>query len=219
MSKSRIIIIEDEFFAANHIADLVNSLQYLVVGIYHSGEEFLQQTNWEFDAAIVDIFLSKKMTGLQVAKHLKEHQKPFIFLTANQDSKTLQEAAHLSPKAYISKPFKPNDIKAALAMIEHESSPKIKIRGAHGTEFISANDILFIKGDGAYVEIHTQKGMTLQRKLLKEIEEELPHFFIRVHRSYLINRNYINQQTSNQLFIKENKIPISRSYKENLSNS
>jgi len=214
MHKSKIIIIEDEFFAANHISDLVTSLGILVVGVYHSGEEFLNQTNWEFDAAIIDIFLSKEMTGLQVAEHFKQRQKPFIFLTANQDSKTLKEAVHLSPKAYISKPFKPNDIVAALEIISHKLSPKLQVRGAHGIEQISIDQILFIKGDGAYVEIHTREGMTLQRKLIKELEQQLPDFFIRVHRSYLINENYIDQKKANFIVINKIKIPLSRNYKE-----
>lgn len=217
MSKSKIIIIEDEFFAANHLSDLVTSLGFLVVGIYHSGEEFLQETDWTFDAAIVDIFLSKKMTGLDVAEQLKERQKSFIFLTANQDSKTLREAARLSPKAYISKPFKANDIVASLEIISHNLSPKLKIRGAHGIELLNIDEILFIKGDGAYIEIHTRNGVTLQRKLLKEIEEELPVFFIRVHRSYLVNENYIEFNTSNSITINKVEIPVSRSYRGNLN--
>lgn len=218
MSKPRVIIIEDEFFAANHLSDLIASLGYLVTGVYHSGEEFLQKTDWKFDVAVVDIFLSKKMTGLEVAKHLSEHKIPFIFLTANQDSKTLKEAAHLSPKAYISKPFKTNDVIATLEMISYDLSPQIQIRGAHGVELINANNILFIKGDGAYVEIHTQKGMILQRKLLKEMESELPDFFTRVHRSYLVNKQYVEQRASNSLLINGNEIPVSRSYRENLTN-
>jgi DNA-binding LytR/AlgR family response regulator len=217
MLKSKIIIIEDEFFAANHISDLVSSLGFWVVGVYHSGEEFLAQTDWEFDAAIVDIFLSKEMTGLQVAETLKDRQKPFIFLTANQDSKTLKEAAHLSPKAYISKPFKPNDIVAALEIISHNLSPKLEVRGAHGIELLSIDQILFIKGDGVYIEIHTRKGMILQRKLLKAIEEILPDFFIRIHRSYIVNENYIEKKTSNQIIVNNIIIPISKNYNGRLN--
>lgn len=216
MPKGKIIIIEDEFFVADHLATLVNSLGYLVGGTYHSGEDFLKKTDWNFDAALVDIFLSKRMTGLEVAHKLKEHHKPFIFLTANQDTKTLKEAAHLSPKAYISKPFKENDITAALEIISHNLSPKIKVRGAHGLEFLNADDINFVKGDGAYVEIHTAQGMTLQRKLLKEIEEELPDFFVRVHRSYLVNQRNIEQHNSSAVYIQNQEIPVSRSYRDNL---
>lgn len=213
MIKSKVIIIEDEFFAANHLSDLIDGLGYQVMGIYHSGEEFLDQTDWNFDVAIADIFLSKEMTGLDVAEHLKHRQKPFIFLTANEDSRTLKEAARLEPKAYISKPFKPNDVIAALEMVVHQLSPNIQIRKAHGKEFLNTNEILFIKGDGAYIEIHTIKEVVTQRKLLKEIESELPHEFIRVHRSYLVNQNYMEYKTAKYLLIKDEKIPISKKYR------
>jgi DNA-binding LytR/AlgR family response regulator len=216
MFKSRIIIIEDEFFAANHLSELVSSLGFLVVGVYHSGEEFLQKTDWKFDAAFLDIFLSKKMTGLDVAEDLNKRKKPFIFLTANQDSRTLKEAAHLSPKAYISKPFKTIDIVAALEIISHNLSPKLQVRGAHGIELLSIDQILYVKGDGAYIEIHTKEGMTLQRKLLKDIVEELPENFIRIHRSYLVNRNYIDHRNSSTLSVNNTKLPISRTYEDNV---
>lgn len=56
--------------------------------------------------------------------------------------------------------------------------------------------------------------MTLQRKLIKELEQQLPDFFIRVHRSYLINENYIDQKKANFIVINKIKIPLSRNYKE-----
>lgn len=216
MSKTRIVIIEDEFFVAEHLSSLVNSLGFWVVGTFHSGEDFLKGTDWNFDAAIVDIFLSKAMSGLQVAEYLQKRHKPFIFLTANQDSQTLKQAARLSPKAYISKPFQQNDIVAALQIITYNLAPKVKVRGAKGVEMLSAEDILFVKGDGAYVEIHTRKGSIVQRKLLKEIEEELPDFFVRVHRSFLVNEHEIEQRSSSALKIHNHEIPISRTYRDKI---
>lgn len=216
MAKVKVIIIEDEFFAANHLSDVITDLGYWVVGVYHSGEEFLSQTDWNFDAAVVDIFLSAEMTGIGVGEHLKNKSRPFIFLTANQDSRTLNDAARLSPKAYISKPFQINDVAAALAMISHERVQMLEVRGSNGTEVINPNDIYFIKSDGAYVKIYTSKNTIVQRKLLKEIEDVLPEFFVRVHRSYLVNRQYIEQRTANELSVHGHVIPISRSYKETI---
>ena len=149
--------------------------------------------------------------------HLQKKRKPFLFLTANQDSRTLKEAARLSPTAYISKPFKPNDVAAALEIISHLIPDTIQIRGANGIEELNPNDILFIKSDGVYIEIYTNKSMVVQRKLLKEIMDELPPAFIRVHRSYLVNSDYIGQRSANHITIQEHQIPISRSYKANLS--
>ncbi|MFT5666462.1 MAG: DNA-binding LytR/AlgR family response regulator [Vicingaceae bacterium] len=87
---------------------------------------------------------------------------------------------------------------------------KLQARGAYGIKLISIDQILFIKGHGAYVEIHTREGMILQRKLIKELEHQLPVFSIRVHRSYLINENYIDQKKANLMVINKIKIPVSR---------
>ncbi|NOQ75075.1 MAG: response regulator [Crocinitomix sp.] len=113
----RLIIIEDEFFAANHLNNLVTSLDYKVQGIYHSGEDFLQETDWEFDAALLDIILEKDLSGLDVAAVLKKKGIPFIFLTANEDDSTLQRASKLSPSAYLTKPFKNIDVSASLSIL------------------------------------------------------------------------------------------------------
>lgn len=213
MSPIKIVIIEDEFFAADHLKDVVENLGYAVAGVFHSGEDFLKLTDWNFDIAIVDIFLSEEMHGLDVAEHMRDHQRPFIFLTANKDSPTLTRAARMNPKAYISKPFNPNDIAVTLAMFVLEQKNTIEIRGSHGKETIRANDILFIKSEGAYIEIQTTRKRILQRKLLKEIELELPENFVRTHRSYIVNKDYIDQRSAVELQIKGHIIPVSRSYK------
>lgn len=124
MQISKIIIIEDEFFVASHLRQFISELGYQVVGIYHSGEDFFKETDWQFDAAILDIFLAEELTGIDVAKEMKVKGKPFIFLTANQDSLTLKSAAKLSPSAYISKPFQNNDIDAALTILSFKNENK-----------------------------------------------------------------------------------------------
>lgn len=216
MAKSRIVIIEDEFFAANHLRELLTSLGYWVVGVFHSGEDFLRSTDWNFDAAIVDIFLSDRLTGLDIAAKLNERVKPFIFLTANQDTVTLKNAARLAPKAYISKPFQTNDVRAALEIISLGLMSKIQIRAAHGVEELHPGDILFIRSDGVYIEIVTLNEKVVQRKLLKDIEQELPASFIRVHRSYIVNTAHIDQRSSTLLRLRGYEIPVSRSYRENM---
>lgn len=117
-SMSRIVIIEDELFAVEHLIKVVKSLGHEVVGDYFSGEEFLELTDWNFDTAIIDIFLSKALTGIDIAKEMNKRQKSFIFLTANKDSKTLVEAAKLRPSAYLTKPFQVHDVTAALEIVE-----------------------------------------------------------------------------------------------------
>lgn len=210
----RIVILEDEFFVADHLNDMIASQGYDVVGVYHSGEEFLEETDWKFDVALVDIFLSEKILGLEVAAKLQERKIPFIFLTANKDLAILKKAAFLAPKAYLSKPFNENDVIAALEIVSLEIPDKIKLRGHHGVEEIDPKEIIFIKSDGAYIQIQTKNKQIIQRKLLKEIEEELPSNFVRTHRSYIVNKHYILQKKSTELVVGEHVVPISRSYKD-----
>ena len=214
MPKIRVVIIEDEFFVADHLNDLITSMGYAVEGVYHNGEDFLKQTDWNFDIAVLDIFLSKEMTGIDVAKELNEQKKAFIFLTANQDAHTIKEAARQNPDGYITKPFKQADISATLEIIAHRLPELITIRGTHKLEYLNPGDILFIKSDGVYIEIYTVDTMIVQRKLLKEIVAELPDSFQRVHRSFLVNPDYIDQQTATHIMLRGHEIPVSRGYKK-----
>jgi len=218
MPKLKVIIIEDEFFAANHLRKLLRKLDYLVVAVYYSGEAFFKEPPEDFDAAIVDIQLSKEKSGLDVATELKQQHKPFIFLTANKEQLTLLEAAKLKPAAYISKPFKVNDVSAALEIIRLSLPQRLRIRTNRGVEYLLPEQILFVKADDSYVDIITLTGSVIQRKLLKDVLDELPSYFIRVHRSYAVNGQYVEAQNAGQLLIKEHKIPISRNLKIDWAN-
>ena len=212
----KVVIIEDEFYVTKHLSALVEEAGYDCVGIYHSGESFLNKTDWDFDVAMVDIFLSVKLTGLDIAKEIKSQNKAFFFLTANQDEKTLKAAAMLSPNAYITKPFNPNDVVAALKTIEYQLPSFIEIIDKHGKRNIHPMDIVFVKSDRSYIEIQTLDEKIVQRKSLSEMAEELPDFFIRVHRSYLVNHHLIDYQSTVIVAVNGHEIPISRSYKDNL---
>ncbi len=79
------------------------------------------------------------------------------------------------------------------------------------------DDLYFVKADGNYVEFHSVEKKTLERDKLKEILEKLPPNFIRVHRSYLVNKNQIASSNSSTVFLKSGQeIPLSRTYRSNL---
>ncbi len=212
-TKLSVVILEDEFFVASHLKGLVHSLGYNVHGLFKSGEEFLQETDWSFDAALVDVFLSKKLSGLDIGKLLNEKKKPFIFLTANQDKFTLKKAAALKPKSYIGKPFKDLDVEAALEILFLNQHPKIGVNGSFGIKEIAPSEILFIKTDKNYLDIVTQEGTFHHRSTLKDITQLLPDFFIQVNRFTIVNSYFIEQRNASQIKIAEYVIPISRNYR------
>jgi DNA-binding NarL/FixJ family response regulator len=135
---ARIVIIEDELFAVEHLMKVVKNLNHEVVGDYYSGEEFLEVTDWNFDIAIIDIFLAEELTGIDVANEMKKRQKTFIFLTANKDSKTLVQAAKLRPSAYLTKPFQINDVTAALEIANANTAED---KQQSYLQFLTQNDL------------------------------------------------------------------------------
>lgn len=218
MCKTKVIIIESDVFIANRLSSLVKSLGYWVEEIYYNGEEFLKETDWKFDMAVVDFFLSKKVKGLEVSKYLRERGKPYLFVTPNKENKALREQfAQTDSKVTISHSLNKNDISVALETMSQKLPLRFKIRGPHGVKFLNMNEILFFKSDGSYIEIHTQDKTIVQRKLLKQIEDDLPSNFIRIHRSYLINKNYVKQQSTQYLVIRNEILPVSRTYRKLVS--
>ena len=95
--------------------------------------------------------------------------------------------------------------------------PKVRIITKKGKREISSKNILFIKSEGAYIELHTTNEIIIQRMLLKDIETLLPKQFVRIHRSYIINKDVVDKKTSTIVTVGEHELPISRNYKKNLA--
>ncbi|MEO1053293.1 MAG: LytTR family DNA-binding domain-containing protein [Bacteroidota bacterium] len=78
---------------------------------------------------------------------------------------------------------------------------------------IAAKDILYIEGLGNYVTYHLSDRKIISYISLKEALKELPEAFIRVHKSYVVNRDHISSYNSEDLEVKNAYIPVGRSYK------
>lgn len=83
---------------------------------------------------------------------------------------------------------------------------------------IYLDQLKYIKSDGNYLEFVTSDKTIIDRNKLKAILDDLPPNFVRVHRSYVINKNFIDALNSTTLFLKSNiEIPLSRTFKSNLA--
>lgn len=87
--------------------------------------------------------------------------------------------------------------------------------------YIDAADICYFQADNNSTDIHLNNGeMVTAFKTLKHFESILPTPFVRIHNSYIVNRNYISRiHTGNTVcYIKNTttKLPFSKSYKANV---
>jgi two-component system LytT family response regulator len=71
------------------------------------------------------------------------------------------------------------------------------------THFINIDSITFLEGEGNYTFIHTNTGKKhLVSKTLKALSEQLKLSFIRVHKSHLVNSDYITECRESERILK-----------------
>jgi uncharacterized membrane protein len=75
-----------------------------------------------------------------------------------------------------------------------EKLTRIMVKKDRKIHFISVNDIFYVESNGDYVLIYTAAGRFLKDQTMKYMETHLPDDrFVRIHRSYIINMEYIEK--------------------------
>ncbi|RLD90419.1 MAG: hypothetical protein DRJ29_15495 [Bacteroidetes bacterium] len=89
------------------------------------------------------------------------------------------------------------------------------IRSNRQTAKVRFDDLLYIESLGDYIEIHLQDGSEVSSKeKISHMERTLPDGFMRIHRSFIVNRAKITSFSREYVMMGEKELPISRSYKQ-----
>lgn len=160
------------------------------------------------------VFLDIEMpghSGLELLDFFNEDEVNFDIIFTTAYSEYAIRAFKMSAIDYLLKPIQPRELTSAVERAKKKQeqfstlqllrnnlsgkSKKIVLNQTKGIEFIDADDIVFMKGNGAYTEIHRKEGgFILASKNLKHFEELLsdqPHFF-RTQKSFVVNTKYVN---------------------------
>lgn len=236
MDKVKILVVEDEMIIADNICDALEELGYQALEPAISYTEAIGRIEEEKpDIAILDIQLSGKKTGIDIAKKIREsYHFPFIFLTSNADSLTLNLAKEVMPPAYLIKPFSKEELYTSIEIAlsnysiirknkedEADDSHVIKdaffIKNKGSFLKIYFDDILYLKSDHVYVELHLKNTQQfLVRRSLNDILSSLDARFVRIQRSFVVNVKYISEVKTASVIINNSEIPIGKTYKEEL---
>ncbi|MHC4266872.1 MAG: response regulator [Planctomycetota bacterium] len=128
MTNAKIMIVEDEWIAAEDTQCRLQDLEYTVSSLASTGKEAIQKAEEDKpDLVVTDIVLEGEMDGIEVAKQIyARFGIPFIYLTAYADDKILERIKITEPFGYIVKPFTNEDLKIAieLALYKHKAEGK-----------------------------------------------------------------------------------------------
>lgn len=229
MSKVKVLVVEDELIIADNICDTLEDLGYEVTEpAINYTEAFAIIEEEKPDIAILDIQLSGRKTGIDIAKKINEdYNFPFIFLTSNADEYTIDEAKEVAPPAFLVKPFSKDDlfsaIEIALSNFNNSNSKfddekdDLFVKTKTGYTKLKIQDIVYVKSLHVYLEVVLKsREKFLIRKSMDQMLSFLNDSFMRTHRSYIVNFNYIESIESSKLKIHQFEIPIGKTYRDNI---
>lgn len=219
------IAVDDEPLALKVISDYIDKVPFLeMAGNFDNPFEALQEINsGAIDIAFLDINMPG-LTGIQLVKSLKKIPN-LIFTTAY--SEYAVEGFELDAVDYLLKPFgferflkavnKINPVQMIAQKPGHEGYQNaLFVQSEHRMVRLEIKDIYYIEGYKEYVKIHTdEKYPLLTLKSLKSLEEQLtPNRFVRIHKSFLISIDRIQEIKSGKVKVKDKYLPIGDSYKK-----
>lgn len=222
------VIIEDELLAQKLLRKYIekdNRLQ--VVKVCNNGQEaFEYLSDNKIDILFCDIQMPL-LNGIDLLKIID--YKPVSVLTTAYENYALQGFA-LDVVDYLLKPFSferfQQAVNKALELYryrnEHQARKSteekfIYVRVNQMMQKISLDSILYIEALKDYVQMITPEKKIIIQDTMKNMEELLPQkTFVRIHKSYIVNKDKINSYTSQSVFIHAKEIPLGRAFKGNL---
>jgi DNA-binding LytR/AlgR family response regulator len=228
MGKINCLIVDDEPIAREIIQTYCAHLP--ILNIVASCGNALEAKAVMHDHKIDVLFLDINMpvlNGMAFLKTLKNAPQ-VIFTTAYKEYAL--DAFDLSACDYLLKPFSLERFIVAVdkALERLGASPSITAENAAPKAddyiFIKADgkiykvvydDLLYAEAKGNYTKIITTQNTLLPVMTFSNLEEILPKsLFLRLHRSFIVNKAKITHIEGNRVFISSCEIPIGSNYKE-----
>jgi two-component system LytT family response regulator len=231
--KIKVVVVDDEPLAREGIANYIKEFDFLTLVACCENPIQLMKV---LDEQTVDlIFLDIQMPKMHGIDFLKSttHRPMIILITAFPNYAL--EGFQLDVMDYLLKPvtfdrfFKSvNKAKDYFQLVIRSGQTTIP-REANSTDYffikcgskyekIQFAEILYIEGLENYVTIYTEKEKYVTLLNLKTLEKNLDsHAFLRVHKSYIVSIVKIESIEGNEMFIESHRVPISRTYKEQVN--
>lgn len=229
----KVIVIDDELHIREMIVDMLTDIEEIMVvgscGTVEEGVVLIRSCNP--DIVCLDIHLSDG-TGFDILKQLETVSFKTVFITAY--SQHAIKAIKHKAFDYILKPIDEDELISAINKAVEEvdreddidlkpkaisvSKDRLTLRFADKLRIVEFSSIIYCESDNGYTTFHLNGGETLvSSRGLKHFEDVLPQTsFVRVHKSFLVNIQYILEYNTEGVLVLKNKqeVPVATRRKE-----
>ena len=233
----RVLAIDDEPLALKQLVSYISKVPFLqLCGECRNALEARQILDREpIDAIFCDINMPD-LSGMEFVKQLAA--PPLIVFTTAYSEYAL-EGYKVDAVDYLLKPFGLNDFQRAANKLKsrlgsqsangeqptggptvpaaEEGDDRIFVKTEYKTISIHIADIRYIEGMSKYLKLHVsgQPRPVITLMAMKKLEERLPAYFMRIHRSYIVNLRCIQEVNKNRVILDaDTSLPIGDLYRE-----
>ena len=222
------LAIDDEPLALEQLANYIKKIPFLeLVARCQSALDAREIMECEvIDAIFCDINMPD-LNGMDFVKSLAV--PPMVVFTTAY-SEYAVEGFKVDAVDYLLKPFglvdfqrAANKVKARYDLMNTavvstvDEDNAIFLKTEYKVVRLSISDIRYVEGMSEYLKIHVegQPKPLIVLLSMKKMEERLPNFFMRIHRSYIINLKKIQEVNKNRVIMdRDTWLPIGDNYKE-----
>lgn len=187
----------------------------------------------EYDLFFMDVLLGNE-SGIDYANSIKDYYPHMTLVFLSHQDNLIFKTQKISPICFIRKSNFDEDFQMFCAVYEEKQKENIKItfqlnqlgdnsKGNSITLF--ANDIVYVECYSHELIIHTYNDEHIVKMTLKEFLKNVKTLkcFTQVHRSYVINMNYIYSRSKTIIHMinddSKNEVPISKRYKRSFNDT
>ncbi len=233
MQKLKLLIVDDEPLAQEILQTFVAKIDSLeLVGVCKNAMEAFGAVNKEsVDLMLLDINMPE-MTGIDFLKSLKN--PPMVIFTTAYTQFAI-ESYELNAIDYLLKPIPfdrflkaihkaqqlliPSQAVSSVSEVKQPSDNLLFVRSEGKWVKINLAELWFVEGLKDYVRLWMNDGRIAVHSTMKNFEQQLAGHsqFVRVHKSHIVNLNYITEVDGNSISIKGELIAIGSTYKDEVN--
>lgn len=188
--------------------------------IFDSGDALLSDYKVYFDIIIFDIDMPGT-NGMDTAKCIREVDKNVTILFMTNIAQYAIDGYAVEAVDYVIKPIGYYEFsmkfQKAISKAAQKKSHTIVLDTVEGVRHVKTSEIWYVEVMSHYLLFHVDGAVYKVRGSMREqMEILIPYNFCRVHKSYLVNLEYVEEIQTKSVLVKTDEVPLGRMFKDEL---